>query len=752
MRNRKAAPGQYKLDFAALSRPGAEQPLSEVSAPQVLKTSVKKDNLPPSPEQAAKTLEASILKSPALAQFIKRLDRQNLPQGTKICDPHYYLSDKGQKLVLRLQGDLEAQDNLGLYGKYSTLNELFAAHDIPADNLRLDQIESRPGLLRFLGECFFTRSSLTVMGATRSGKTFAAIIAGEFVHARKDRNGNTSVPLSSSKPLRILLRPTEELVEDVLKDYAPRIFRDTSHVGIVTGGVSSPEKRREVYERHSLIVATPEAFYNDLEKGRVDPHSISLIQLDEVHRLINRGEARALRKATLPEGIFESAYAFAKIRKYFIERGIPVTIHGFSATPGDNYETQGRHIQKLLGNDCNFTFLSPVFEERPKVVIQIPFDEPTQKALSETYTAVHMLLKKFSHDFRKFEVLGKRLAGISKLLDQLLDEEGVVRAEAASDPAFLEIKMDAVFGAISTLKKDIISRKIDLPDKGEIDPYTRRRGPTYGLALSFLESFLEVSRQRRQLIQFGRNMFCESVGKRIQRYELEKARTVPGESSTAKLFIERVYDSGNWTGQAMRRAYAAAAGESPYRKVLDIIGWNQGGDLEADEYLQSGRQFFLDPKRGLELRLEVIRKILLQCFHDKKGMFFTNRRANTGYASEWLNQFEEIEEGALPVVGGRRTKQSQTQTEAQQAWLVTATSVYEEGKDLPEVSFLIITEPTSDPTRNSQREGRLRRDDGLIVYVLTPGDVRSFRKGFEAQLQSKVSFARILPGANHSKR
>ncbi len=82
-----------------------------------------------------------------------------------------------------------------------------------------------------------------------------------------------------------VLSPTKPLAEQHLQTFKRHLDIDEEKIVLVTGFVS-PEKRKELWEKATIIISTPQGMENDVISGRIKLEDVSLLVFDEGHRAI----------------------------------------------------------------------------------------------------------------------------------------------------------------------------------------------------------------------------------------------------------------------------------------------------------------------------------------------------------------------------------------------------------------------------------------------------------------------------------
>ena len=113
------------------------------------------------------------------------------------------------------------------------------------------------------------RSTLVVL-PTGIGKTIIAIL----VAADKIAEGEGRI---------LMVAPTRPLVEQHLASFLK--FMTFEDMVMFTGSLR-PDRRVEAWSKARIVFSTPQTIFNDLEKGRYDLSSVSLLIIDEAHRTV----------------------------------------------------------------------------------------------------------------------------------------------------------------------------------------------------------------------------------------------------------------------------------------------------------------------------------------------------------------------------------------------------------------------------------------------------------------------------------
>lgn len=173
------------------------------------------------------------------------------------------------------------------------------------EHVRFEKIERREYQINIFNS--IKDSNALVVLPTGLGKTIIAI----FMLAYAVKKGKVFF-LAPTKPL------CEQHYESVRK------LTTIDEVYIITGEKVKKEKRREIYEKANVVVATPQTVRNDIEF--IPWNELSLIIFDEAHRCVGN-------------------YAYVDIAKMCRAKGIQML--GLTASPGSEYAKLKEVIEHL---------------------------------------------------------------------------------------------------------------------------------------------------------------------------------------------------------------------------------------------------------------------------------------------------------------------------------------------------------------------------------------------------------------------
>ena len=129
----------------------------------------------------------------------------------------------------------------------------------------------------------------------------------------------------------LIMAPTRPLVNQHLKSFSECLNLDPEDFQVLTGFLS-PGKRKSLYSKKRIILATPQVIRNDIESGVLSLRDFSLMVIDEAHHSV--GE-----------------YAYPHIAKAYLEQAEHPRILGLTASPGGTRE-KIEEIRKNIGAEA----------------------------------------------------------------------------------------------------------------------------------------------------------------------------------------------------------------------------------------------------------------------------------------------------------------------------------------------------------------------------------------------------------------
>jgi len=272
----------------------------------------------------------------------------------------------------------------------------------------------------------------------------------------------------------MFLAPTKPLCEQhysSLKDVTT-----IENIFLVTGE-KRKEKRKEVYEKAAVIVATPQTIQNDIDI--IKWNEFSLVVFDEAHRAVGN-------------------YAYVKIAEKCKQYGIQIL--GLTASPGSDYSRlkeviENLAIEKIEARTEYDEDVKPYIGERRIKWLIIPMPEEIKKVARKT----DFLIKELLHELKNYvritpsHITKKMLIELQEKLQKNLNKSGsyynaisiisaviklyhlkelitsqsidaakeyVKRLEIDSSKAAIRIRKEAIYREI---KRDVLSMQFENP-------------------------------------------------------------------------------------------------------------------------------------------------------------------------------------------------------------------------------------------------------------------------------------------------
>ncbi len=312
-------------------------------------------------------------------------------------------------------------------------------------------------------------SDLMVSAETGSGKTAA------FLLPMLDQMHNNPAPKSSTRAL--ILVPTRELAQQILKDCLALAKFTYIKVGMVIGGEDFRHQINTFRKNPEIIIATPGRLIEHIENNNPDFSDLEYMVLDEADRMLDMGfsaevmtiatECREERQTML----FSATLQGRGIRK-MIDEVLNEPERIILSTARDKHENI--HQQIMLADDLS---------HKEKLLIWLLKNETYEKALVFTNTRMQ------AHEFYgKIRVKGLRAGVLHGEMDHK-ERKHVMRLLADGNINIL-IATDVAARGLD-LKGVQLVINLDMPRNG--DDYVHRIGRTgrageQGLAISLIDS------------------------------------------------------------------------------------------------------------------------------------------------------------------------------------------------------------------------------------------------------------------------
>jgi len=400
----------------------------------------------------------------------------------------------------------------------------------------------------------------------------------------------------------MFVAPTKPLVDQHYKSILKTLKIGPSEIISVTGK-TQPEKRKEIYKKADIILATPQTIENDIKNKRIDFENFILLIIDEAHRSVGN-------------------YAYTYIAKEYMKRAKDPLILGLTASPGGKY-SKIKEIMKAL-------FIKNV----------------------ESRTEEDADVKPYIYE-KKLEWIKIELSKPMKMIKSYLED----------------------------IKSDRLKR---LKSWGVINKYNVSKS--------------ELLRLQKKFSQTKAFMFVSVIAEVIKIdycLTLLETGTLHG--------LKKYFDSLiNQKSKSAKRLINDQKFKNAMRLTLELLN-------EEKEH----------PK------IDKIKEIIKR-EKDKKMIIFTQFRS-TGEVI--VNKINKIK-GCRPslFIGQSKGMNQKQQLDVIRDFkidvynVLVATSVGEEGLDIPEVDVVVFYEPIPSAIRTIQRRGRTgRHREGKIITLITTG-------------------------------
>ncbi|HEC88530.1 MAG TPA: DEAD/DEAH box helicase [Thermoplasmata archaeon] len=265
------------------------------------------------------------------------------------------------------------------------------------------------------------KNSLVVL-PTGLGKTIIAIM----MIAYKSKSGKI-----------IFLAPTKPLCEQHYNSL--KELTTLEEIFLITGEKTKKDKRREIYKKANIIVATPQTIENDIDI--IDFENYSLAIFDEAHRAVGN-------------------YAYVSIARKCIEYGI--CILGLTASPGSDYSRLKEVIENLGIENIEVRTeddrdVKPYIPER-KIRWKI-IDMPVE--IKSIVIKIDEIIKDFLIELNKYYKISASPKRITKKMLLDLQKRFHLRAEKEKGSIFNAISTVSALIKVYHLKEMLTSQGIE---------------------------------------------------------------------------------------------------------------------------------------------------------------------------------------------------------------------------------------------------------------------------------------------------
>ena len=419
----------------------------------------------------------------------------------------------------------------------------------------------------------------------------------------------------------MLLGPTRPLIDQYFDAFKRNFDIEESKMAVITGLVS-PEKRKEIYEKSTIIFSTPQSVENDIITSRIDLKNFSLLGFDEAHRATGD-------------------YAYNFISKQYEKKADFPRVIAMTASPGSDLEK----INEVIAN-LNIEAVEVRTEDSPDV-------KPYVQKVNTKWIEVE---------------LTKEMLDIKKFLDDSLK----VKLKELKD-----LDLINSYNVDSMSRKDLLSLSAMLQAKiasGE-------KQLEYLRGLSLLAECLKIEHALELLESQGISPLHDYLSSIIKESFTTKVK------ATQNLAKDLYFRSA----VALTNTLFESGVEHP--KVIrlnELVSEKIIGDKKAIIFTQ-----FRDSAKRIASSLEKIPNIKPKIFVGQA------KKKDTGLSQKKQKEMiDDFRENSFNVL--------------------VATSVGEEGLDIPRVDYVIFYEPIPSAIRHIQRSGRTGRlDEGEIFILMT---------------------------------
>jgi len=470
--------------------------------------------------------------------------------------------------------------------------------------LRRDLIEPRVYQEVIYARC--KETSCLVVLPTGLGKTLIAMLVADY---RLSKYGGKVLMLAPTKPLAIQHAERFRELFDI----------EAERINVLTGEMS-PKKRRDVWEKSTIITATPQTIENDILTGRISLEDVTLLVIDEAHRAVG-------------------GYAYVFIAKEYAKTARHPLVLGLTASPGGD-EAKIREIIANLG------------VKRVEV-------------RTESSPDVKPYVQRVSMEWVKVE-LPQTYKDVLKLLREMLKES---------------LKPLAQFNLVSTYSPDISKREV-------------------------LAAGSKINREvAAGNYEMGRLRLHQAKAVKLQ-HAIELLETQG--LSALSAYIKKLRED-------KRTKSSRAIMEDPrMRKVVYLlVKAKEGGvDHPKMESLKEIVREQLERKEGSKI-------IVFTNYRDTGRRIVEELRAMGISAERFIGQASRARDKGMSQ---REQKETLERFSRGEFNVLVATSVGEEGLDVPEVDLVVFYEPVPSAIRSIQRRGRTgRHKSGRVIVLMAKG-------------------------------
>ncbi len=456
------------------------------------------------------------------------------------------------------------------------------------------------------------KGNTMAVAPTALGKTIVAIVL--------------ATQLLEKKGGKVLfLAPTKPLAEQHAKSFENKTCIPAEKIVLLTGSIP-PKKRKELFEKATVVSATPQTIKNDLKHDRISLEGVVLCIFDECHRAVGN-------------------YSYVYIAKKYIEQFPQGLILGLTASPGSKEEK----IKTVCGN----LFIK-------NIEVKTAQDGDVKPYVQEIET--EWVRVKLPADFLR----------IKNCLESFLGEQLVSLRR---------------MGLVPTANIKYLSKKRQL----ELQEKIRKRIQTHGkrqpslyAAASKLAALMKASHALLLLETQGISALNDYLGRAVESGKEEKA------SRALKMFLKnkRIHEA-----MLLAKKLQSEGIEHPKLSELGRIL-----ETQFKNHSESRAIVFNHYRSSIKKLVDFLGEIPF--IKPKRFIGQATKATDRGMSQkEQVKVIEELKEGKYNCL--------------------VASSVAEEGLDIPAVDLVVFYEPVPSEIRAIQRRGRTGRlSKGKVVVLM----------------------------------
>jgi Fanconi anemia group M protein len=461
----------------------------------------------------------------------------------------------------------------------------------------------------------------------------------------------------------LILAPTRPLVFQHFNLF--KKYTSLSSQCVALTGKIAPEIRKALWSSSGIRVyfATPELVNNDLAKNFLKKDDFYLIVYDEAHRAVKD-------------------YSYTRISSQFYEKtgkNDPPLVLALSASPGSTEDK----IKEICAN----LFIEQIIskEERDNDVFPYVYDtdiEYYHVELDNYHLEISALLTSMIHDNINWLIKNKLLK--KKRADSVYKKDLLSLRDYITSN--LDPKNTNLF-LITALKYQSLSM---------ILLYCRDLIESQGAFA--LKKFLNNSRENSTTKTYI-NLFLDTRVKEIEEILDKNANQIAPKLTKVLLIVEQFLNSEGTNGYYHKKNTTSEI-DQHYTTNSSIIGSSFTNNNSASLNTQKKVLIFSQYRDTLEEITKFLEENGIQC----RGFYGqSNRNGIKGLSQDQqLSILDDFREGKFPVL--------------------VATSVAEEGLNIPDVDLVLFYEPVPSEIRFIQRKGRTGRFSNGKVVILVSDD------------------------------